>query len=532
MKKQEQKSASADQQSQRAEPDVGAVHGGTLADSILQLQSLIGNKAVVQMLAKRAPAAQRKRREGAAREDTAPADRSEANRTGMPDSLKDSVETLSGMSMDDARVHYNSDKPAQVHAHAHVQGSEIHVARGQERHLAHEAWHVVQQKRGVVKATLQLKGVNINDDDALEREADEMGARAEMLGKSPSSIFLSSAGAQPIGAPLASTPTTGPIQRVDKKDLTNILLKIREMVSAKGGNVSIPLPNSGNKFKQKREEVWADLLNIAEGTNIDVANMSVEDAAEAYYKAKVPDETEIKFEEPPTLYDAKGEEIKGEAIDFEIQGLGKGRIAHYQGVNAKEQKNKMLAWMSHGLQVSEKPAPSLNKNEHSMGFLVGPHENLFRPLSLQNGGFNEHLQQFDKQRGKGAFPRNSDVPDMLVTKHDPLTDFGKDVGPRQVMGAILDHCDLAILIDFEPAEEIDEKYKKNKEVDYFRYRYPPLVDVLGALDDYVDSYSDILMLCCRTKVEEKMKKGGGVAPEIGDLKLQPFDNQNHEKEEK
>jgi hypothetical protein len=102
-----------------------------------------------------------------------------ANNTGMPDNLKSGIENLSGHSMDDVKVHYNSDKPAQLNAHAYAQGSEIHVASGQEKHLPHEAWHVVQQKQGRVKPTLQMKGkVNVNDDVVLEKEADVMGARA------------------------------------------------------------------------------------------------------------------------------------------------------------------------------------------------------------------------------------------------------------------------------------------------------------------------------------------------------------------
>ena len=101
------------------------------------------------------------------------------NNTGLPDQLKSGIENLSGHSMDDVKVHYNSDKPAQLNAHAYAQGADIHLAAGQEKHLAHEAWHVVQQKQGRVKPTLQMKGkVNINDDKGLEKEADMMGARA------------------------------------------------------------------------------------------------------------------------------------------------------------------------------------------------------------------------------------------------------------------------------------------------------------------------------------------------------------------
>lgn len=35
-----------------------------------------------------------------------------ANNTGLPDNLKTGIENLSGMSLDDVKVHYNSDKPA------------------------------------------------------------------------------------------------------------------------------------------------------------------------------------------------------------------------------------------------------------------------------------------------------------------------------------------------------------------------------------------------------------------------------------
>jgi hypothetical protein len=104
------------------------------------------------------------------------------NRTGLPNALKTGVERLSGHSMDQVRVHRNSAQPAQLNAHAFAQGTDIHLGPGQEKHLPHEAWHVVQQAQGRVRPTrTQFKGVAINDDAALEREADTMGARAATL---------------------------------------------------------------------------------------------------------------------------------------------------------------------------------------------------------------------------------------------------------------------------------------------------------------------------------------------------------------
>jgi hypothetical protein len=100
------------------------------------------------------------------------------NNTGLPDNLKSGIENLSGYSLDDVKVHYNSNKPAQLQAHAYAQGTQIHIAPGQEKHLPHEAWHVVQQKQGRVQPTMQMKGsININDDAGLEKEADVMGQK-------------------------------------------------------------------------------------------------------------------------------------------------------------------------------------------------------------------------------------------------------------------------------------------------------------------------------------------------------------------
>lgn len=103
------------------------------------------------------------------------------NNTGLPDNLKAGVESLSGFSMDDVKVHYNSSQPATVQALAYTQGTDIHVAPGQERHLPHEAWHVAQQLAGRVEPTTEVGGMPVNDNIDLEHEADVMGARANSL---------------------------------------------------------------------------------------------------------------------------------------------------------------------------------------------------------------------------------------------------------------------------------------------------------------------------------------------------------------
>lgn len=142
--------------------------GSSAGGSIAQLQAMAGNQAVMQLLNANA-AIQRK----------------SGNGTGMPDHLKSGLEELSGMDLSDVNVHYNSSKPAELNALAYAQGTDIHVGPGQEEHLPHEGWHIVQQKQGRVQPTATVEGAAINDDAALEAEADRMGAKALQMKTAP-----------------------------------------------------------------------------------------------------------------------------------------------------------------------------------------------------------------------------------------------------------------------------------------------------------------------------------------------------------
>jgi hypothetical protein len=106
-------------------------------------------------------------------------EKQQPKQVGLPDRLKTGIENLSGYSMGDVEVHYNSHKPARLNAHAYAQGTDIYIASGQEQCLPHEAWHVVQQKQGRVNPSMQVKDKQtINADLGLELEADKMGKLA------------------------------------------------------------------------------------------------------------------------------------------------------------------------------------------------------------------------------------------------------------------------------------------------------------------------------------------------------------------
>lgn len=175
------------------------------------------------------------------------------NNTGLPDNLKTGIENLSDHSMDDVRVHYNSDKPAQLQAHAYAQGTDIHLASGQEKHLAHEAWHVVQQKQGRVKPTMQMKGhVNVNDDQGLEKEADEMGNKALKLSPSPKSSIINQETQEP----------ERPLQQVSQLAVIVQLVRI-EPKGINGLTHLVKMTDKGhiytaeNWLKNERDEVKA-----------------------------------------------------------------------------------------------------------------------------------------------------------------------------------------------------------------------------------------------------------------------------------
>ncbi|MCI8526921.1 MAG: DUF4157 domain-containing protein [Oscillospiraceae bacterium] len=103
------------------------------------------------------------------------------NLTGIPTQMKLDFEQRSGLSFDDVRVHYNSDKPAQLQALAYTQGTQVYVGPRQERHLPHELGHVVQQKHQKISPTHYIHGVAINSDSSLEKSADVL---AYQVGKS------------------------------------------------------------------------------------------------------------------------------------------------------------------------------------------------------------------------------------------------------------------------------------------------------------------------------------------------------------
>lgn len=155
-----------------------AAPGALSPRDIVGLQRALGNRAVGSLLDGARSAAAR-----APIKEPAPA--SDGPGRSMPHDVQAPLERAFDADFSAVRIHEGPEANA-LGAVAFTKGADIYFSHGRyspyERRglelLGHELAHVVQQSQGRVRATTQAKGAEINDDPALEREADEWGARA------------------------------------------------------------------------------------------------------------------------------------------------------------------------------------------------------------------------------------------------------------------------------------------------------------------------------------------------------------------
>ena len=126
----------------------------------------------------------------------------------MPKALRAKMENSFATDFSNVNIHTESAQAKSIGALAYTQGNNIHFAPGQynpdsrsgQSLLGHELTHVVQQRAGRVPVPHQSKGAPINADLALEKEADDMGAKAAQgeLVQMPGAGGLSVNGASPV----------------------------------------------------------------------------------------------------------------------------------------------------------------------------------------------------------------------------------------------------------------------------------------------------------------------------------------------
>jgi Fic/DOC family/Domain of unknown function (DUF4157) len=219
----------------------------------------------------------------------------QSNKAGLPNALKARIENLSHIPMDDVKVHYNSPKPAQLQALAYTQGANIYLGYGQEKYLSHEAWHVVQQKQGRVKPTLQTKGMEINNEPTLEEEAD---AVANQLGhqKVSSNQLKSSHQLN------TNISTTAPIQCVKKTEINAIKIKIKNKNKEYGKLYDKP-------------EVYKEIIRITSGNNNNELWISLEQKLGSDLENKNADEVSKLYVDK--LYGIESSNSSKEEVEYD-----------------------------------------------------------------------------------------------------------------------------------------------------------------------------------------------------------------------
>jgi hypothetical protein len=200
--------------------------------------------------------------------------------SSLPNNIKSNAESISGFSLDDVKVHYNSEKPAQLNAYAYAQGNDIHIEKGQEKHVAHEAWHVVQQKQGIVNQTSQMKDKQkINSDSSLEQEADIMASAISAGSPSDS---------KPDGKPIQkSMSPNSPIQRQVRVSGGSKKIKEKEYLPG-GAKESVGSKfNVGNLISDPIKRAFTnetELENYANGSTDYIGDVKTASAGTYWYR--------------------------------------------------------------------------------------------------------------------------------------------------------------------------------------------------------------------------------------------------------
>lgn len=402
-----------------------------------------------------------------------------------------------GVDTSPLKATHNSGFPSKVNADATIQGDKIDFAPGKdnEHTMKHEIGHYIDNTlNGTPKGDMAIGGQSI--DTTREAAADKIAdtplqrkVQSETLQQGESTGAVQRTGGGVIQrmkfSKFEGCPKEHRVQ-FKKNLMAHLDIKIRDF----------------NKLDPTQEE-WEEYYKLV-GHEVPKVEMKPQG---------VTWKEDFKFAKPPEILDSKGEKVPVKTLDFTIKGLGKGQISLYQQASGPSYK-KMLSWMSHGLQISDYESSSL-KDKKSMGFSVGEHENLFRPEN--EGGFSDILKDFDGKRGK-EIPQDNKAPNMVLGSHSQQTDFPLEK-PRKAIGSIVPDSDLAILTDFVPFSEVDEKFQ-TKEMQYLDFAYAPLDEIMNNLPEELKAYDDFLMLCCRTIISEKLK---GKEATIGKMGVQNFD---------
>jgi len=162
----------------------------------------------------------------------------------LPKDVRGKMENAFQADFSNVNIHTNSEKAKEVGAYAFTQGEDIHFAPGQyqpfsldgQKLIGHELTHVEHQRNGKVEPTVQTKGMPVNNDQKLEKEADEKGTMAAQ-GKVVNIAASGSASSKGVSEPVIqkSGNESGLVSNEEQDSYIGSYVNIRGFVRASNG---------------------------------------------------------------------------------------------------------------------------------------------------------------------------------------------------------------------------------------------------------------------------------------------------------
>ena len=208
------------------------------------------------------------------------------NTTGMPDGVKNKMESSIGADFSNVNIHTNSSQATQMKALAFAQGNDVHFAPGQydpgsqkgQELIGHELTHVKQQAQGRVQPTTQAKGMAVNDDAGLEKEADVMGAKAA----SGSDVSTSAQ----LQTNTATTPVQAKMDTVQAKESKEEAAK-KYLKIVKTGMINL----TSDKLVKQYIKLFVKKRDGFDWVNVEAAERSVKEAYNLFWKVALENDS-------------------------------------------------------------------------------------------------------------------------------------------------------------------------------------------------------------------------------------------------
>ncbi|MBD2457284.1 DUF4157 domain-containing protein [Nostoc sp. FACHB-87] len=238
-------------------------------------------------------------------------------------------------------------------------------------------------------------------------------------------------------------------------------------------------------------------------------------------KEYIDDEMMPIFYRPPIemVKTEDEKEIKPQEILLNIPDIGKIQILLFKTVN-EESEDNVLAWMSHGVWLRDKPEIDLEKEdkldkEMGLSFAVKKGENLsFVNSDSVAKNASESLVKFKNQVNEDNEDnpyKTSKIPNMVLGAHEEWSNKDYEERAGKIVKTSIGIGSIAVLAGFVPSENYTLKLKNETENVFNNYiLINDLLKILKGNND-LKQYKNLYMLTCRTDVlNKKLKKNQSI----------------------